>query len=80
MQRFGSTRSVDLQIRERTHNRILCFVHHASLYNLFQMKPTRCIPLLSIFISTSLTCFGQLCALWVAVWSAAADQTATHAE
>jgi len=32
----------------------LCFVDRASLYNLFQMKQTRCTLLLSIFISTSL--------------------------
>ena len=30
--------------------RILCFVDRASFYNLFQMKPTRCTLLLSIFI------------------------------
>ena len=34
--------------------RISCSVDRASLYNLFQMKPTRCTLLLSIFISTSL--------------------------
>ena len=34
----------------------------ASLYNLFQMKPTRCTLLLSIFISTSLHVLGQICA------------------
>ena len=31
---------------------ILCFVDRSSLYNLFQMKPTRCTILFSIFIST----------------------------
>ena len=33
---------------------LLCLVDRASLYNLFQMKPTRCTLLLSIFISNSL--------------------------
>jgi len=33
----------------------LCFVYRASLHNPFQMKPTRCALLLSIFISTSLS-------------------------
>jgi len=37
----------------------LCFVDRVSLYNLFQMKPTRCILLLSIFISTSLHVSGN---------------------
>jgi len=36
---------------------ILCFVDRASLYNLFQMKPTGCT-LLSIFISTSVHVSG----------------------
>jgi len=38
---------------------ILCFVDPASLYSLFQMKPTRCTLLLSIFISTSLRVLGK---------------------
>ena len=38
--------------RECTRN--LYFVDRTFLYNLFQMKPSRCILLLSIFISTSL--------------------------
>jgi len=37
----------------------LCFVDRASLYNLFQMKPTMCKLLLSIFISTSLHVSGN---------------------
>jgi hypothetical protein len=37
----------------------LCFVDHAYLYNLFQMKPTRCTLLLSIFILTSLHVSGN---------------------
>ena len=32
----------------------LCFVDPAAMYNLFQMKRTRCTLILSIFISTSL--------------------------
>ena len=35
------------------------FVYRPSLYNLFQMKPTRCTLLLSIFISTSLHVSGN---------------------
>ena len=38
---------------------ILCFVYRASLYNLFQIKPTRRTLLLSIFISTSLHVSGN---------------------
>ena len=38
---------------------ILCFVDRASLYNLFEMKPTRCTLLLSIFISTSVHVLGN---------------------
>jgi len=38
---------------------IFCFVDRASLYNLFQMKPTRCTLLLSIIISTSLHVSGN---------------------
>ena len=38
---------------------ILCFVDRASLYNLFQMKPTRCTLLLSISISTSVHVSGN---------------------
>ena len=38
---------------------ILCSVNRALLYNLFQMKPTRCTLLLSIFISTSLPVSGN---------------------
>ena len=38
---------------------ILCFVDRSSLYNLFQMKSTRCTLLLSIFISTSLHVSGN---------------------
>ena len=34
------------------------FVDRASLYNLFQMKPTRCTLLLSTFISNSLHVSG----------------------
>ena len=37
----------------------LWIVDRASLYNLFQMKPTRCTLLLSIFISTSLHVSGN---------------------
>jgi len=37
----------------------VCFVDCASLYNPFQMKPTRCTLLLSIFISTSLHVLGN---------------------
>jgi len=43
-------------------NQILCFlwfVFHAFLCNLFQMKPTRCTLLLSIFISTSVHVLGN---------------------
>ena len=40
-------------------SRLLCFVDRASLNNLFQMKPTRCALLLSIFISTSLHVSGN---------------------
>jgi len=40
-------------------DRILRFVDRAPLYNLFQMKPTRCALLLSIFISTSLHVSGN---------------------
>jgi len=36
-----------------------CFVDRASLYNLFQMKPTRCTLNLSIIISTSLHASGN---------------------
>jgi len=35
------------------------FFYHAFLYNIFQMKPTRCTLLLSIFISTSLRVSGN---------------------
>ena len=72
---------------------ILCFVDGASLYNLFQMKPTRCTLLLSIFISTtlhvSINCVPIIrrtyciCAtmviftVWVAVWSADQYRTDT---
>ena len=38
---------------------ISCFVVRASLYNLFQVKPTRCTLLLSIFISNSLHVSGN---------------------
>jgi len=41
-------------INQHCSSRILCFVDLVSLYNHFQMKPTRCTLLLSIFISTSL--------------------------
>jgi len=37
----------------------LCFVDRASLYNLFQMKPTWFTLLLSIFISTSVHVSGN---------------------
>ena len=37
----------------------VCFVDRAPIYNLFQMKPTGCTPLLSIFISTSLHVSGN---------------------
>jgi len=37
---------------------LLCFVDRASMYNLFQMRPSRCTLLLSIFISTSLHVSG----------------------
>ena len=40
-------------------NPILCFVDRASLYSLFQMKPTRCTLILSIFISPSLHVSGN---------------------
>jgi len=42
----------------RQHS-VLPFVGRASLYNLFQIKPTRCTLLLSIFISTSLHVSGN---------------------
>ena len=57
----------------------LCYVDRASLYNLFQMKPTGLTLLLGIFISTSVHVSGNyvpiirrtycLCAtlVWVAV-------------
>ena len=70
----------------------LFFIGRAFLYSLFQMKPTRCTLLLSIFISTSLHVSGNyvpivrriycICAtlvfftVWVAVWSP--DQTGTR--
>ena len=38
---------------------ILCFVDRGSLYNLFQMKPTRCTTILSIFISNSVHVSGN---------------------
>jgi len=41
------------------NNEDLYFVDHASLYSLFQMKPTRCTLLLGIFISTSLHVSGN---------------------
>jgi len=37
----------------------LCFIDRASLYKLFQIKPTRCTLLLSIFISSSLHVSGN---------------------
>ena len=37
----------------------VCLVDRPSLYNLFQMKPTRCTLLPSIFISTSLHVSGN---------------------
>jgi len=40
-------------------NLILCSVDRASLYDLFQMEPTRCTLLLSLFISTSLHVSGN---------------------
>jgi len=39
--------------------RILCFVDRAPLYNLFQMKPTGCTVLITLFISTSLHVSGN---------------------
>ena len=39
------------------------FVDRASLYNLFQMKPTRCTLLLSIFISASVHVSGNYMAI-----------------
>ena len=84
--------------RNRWACNIFCFVDRVSLYNRFQMKPTRCTLLLSSYIYFNIsTCFEQLCAhhqesllylcntgiflsVCVAVWSAAADQTATHTE
>jgi len=66
----------------QVHLVILCFVDRASLYDLFQMKPTGCTLLLSIFISTSLHVSGKYVpiirrtyAAVCLVWSAAADQT-----
>ena len=44
---------------DRQIRRILCFVDHASLYNQFQMKTTRCTLLLSILILTSLHVSGN---------------------
>jgi len=41
-----------------TCGKIMCFVDRATLYNLFQMKPSRCT-LLSVFISTSLHVSGN---------------------
>ena len=46
-------------VTTNTARLILCFVDRASLYNLFQMKPTRCTLLLSRFISTSLYVSGK---------------------
>jgi len=69
------------------------FVDRASLYNLFQMKPTGCTLLLSIFISTSLHvsgncvpiirrtyCIYATLVLFHSVWVAVwpAEQAATH--
>jgi len=47
------------QVIHSYREQILCFVDHASVYNLFQMKPTRCTLLLSIFISPSLHVSGN---------------------
>jgi len=58
----------------------------SSLISLFQMKPTRCTLRFSMFISTSLHVSGNYVPIirrtyriyaTLAVWSAAADQTAT---
>ena len=71
-------------------NSFLMFFDLIPLYNLFQMKPTWCTLLLSIFISISLhvsdnyvpiirrTYFIYATLVWLAVWSA--DQTANHTE
>jgi len=54
-----SIRSRVLCRRTDLTEQILCSVDRASLYNLFQMKPTRCTLLLSIFISTSVHVSGN---------------------
>ena len=46
-------------ISEFSLHHVLCFVDRVSLYTLFQMKPTRCTQLLSIFILTSLHVSGN---------------------
>jgi len=67
-------------------------LHQISHHYLFQMKPTRCTLLLSTFISNFLHVSGNYVPIIrriyciyatlvrVAVWSAGADQTATHTE
>ena len=49
----------DFQKLWNIRGKFLCFVDHAPLYNLLQMKPTRCTLLLSIFISTSVHVSGN---------------------
>ena len=62
---------------------------HLTYVHTFQMKPTRCTLLLRIFFSTSVHVSGNYVPIirrtyciyaTLAVWSAAADQTATHTE
>jgi len=57
--RFGTTYRSHLQGSRIQKGFFLCFVDRASLYNLFQMKPTRCTLLHSIFISTSVHVSGN---------------------
>jgi len=51
--------SVVSYFTECIHCLILCFVDRACLFNLYQMKPTGCTLLLSIFISNSLHVSGN---------------------
>jgi len=49
----------EYQIFTRRLSSKFCIVYRASLHDLFQMKPTRCILLLSVFISTFLHVSGN---------------------
>ena len=55
-EQIGRKLSVD---EKRNAYKVLCFVYRASLYNIFQTKPTMCTLLLSIFISTSVHVSGN---------------------